>query len=155
MSYWKSNLLSGESVLFEGGVHWAIYLSGLSTALVGFALGFWLGLPSGIYVLAGFGLVACYFAVPAWIRSHFTEILVTNQRVMIKVGVFRRQMAELNLEHLESFEVDQTVVGRLFNYGDLRAIGTGGTTLEIDFVAEPLTIRKMALEAHARCSIKN
>ncbi|MDO9179196.1 MAG: PH domain-containing protein [Agitococcus sp.] len=148
MSYWKENLLAGESVLLEGNLHWGGYIPSAVTALLGCTLGGWFASSVGLYVFGVFMLVSCYFFVPAWLRARFTEVLVTNQRVMVKTGILRRQVVEINLAHLESFEVDQSVTGRLLDYGDIRAIGTGGTIAEIYFVVSPRSIRKIALEAH-------
>lgn len=150
MSYWKENLLETEVVQVEGKIHWSNYLVSISWAILTITAMLvlsWYGTGSYFVLLAGFGLSAIT-AVPAWLKARFTEILVTNQRVMIKTGILRRHVVEINLEHLESFEVNQTLLGRIFDFGSIRAIGTGGTTVEMGQVDSPRMIRKIALEAH-------
>jgi hypothetical protein len=55
------------------------------------------------------------------------EWLLTSRRVIIKVGLISRRTIEMNLERIESIGVDQGIFGRIFGYGTITMIGTGGT----------------------------
>jgi uncharacterized membrane protein YdbT with pleckstrin-like domain len=61
---------------------------------------------------------------------------------MIKRGLVRRHTLELLLTKVESIGVDQGVVARLFGYGGIVVIGTGGTRESFDNIARPLEFRK-------------
>ncbi len=65
--------------------------------------------------------------ISAWFRRWTTEIAVTDRRVILKHGFIRRATMEMNLAKVESIDVDQTLTGRLFNYGNVTIRGTGSS----------------------------
>jgi hypothetical protein len=48
----------------------------------------------------------------------------------------------MNLSKIESVNVDQTVTGRILNYGSITIIGTGGTRETFHNISKPLSFRK-------------
>lgn len=56
----------------------------------------------------------------------FSEQLVTNQRVLCKNGIVRVHIRSLPLSRIEERELNMTIVGRMFNFGDIILHGTGG-----------------------------
>jgi uncharacterized membrane protein YdbT with pleckstrin-like domain len=85
-----------------------------------------------------FGLVAI---VPALIRRATTELAVTDRRVIYKSGVLARHTLEINRSKVESVDVDQSVLGRLFGFGTIIVRGTGGSLEPIRMISDPLTFR--------------
>ena len=63
----------------------------------------------------------------AWFKLWTTEIDVTDRRIVYKRGLIWRLAVEMNMDKVESVDVDQSVLDRLFDYGDItiRGIGTG------------------------------
>ncbi|EKD77337.1 MAG: hypothetical protein ACD_42C00372G0001, partial [uncultured bacterium] len=47
------------------------------------------------------------------------------------------------LEQVEGVYVDQTMMGRAFNYGAITIIGTGGTKDRFPYIPDPLTFRRI------------
>ena len=64
--------------------------------------------------------------IEAWIARFSTELAVTTLRVIAKFGFIRRETIELNHVKVESFTIDQSVMGRILGYGTLTINGTGG-----------------------------
>ncbi len=120
MSYVLDNLLKNERVVYEARVHWSVYLSWKSLL----TLFIW-----------------------GWIQRTASEFAVTNRRVMIKVGIVQRRTLELNLGKVESIEVEQSIWGRLFSFGDIEVIGTGGTRELFQRIGDPIGFRKAVAEA--------
>jgi uncharacterized membrane protein YdbT with pleckstrin-like domain len=87
---------------------------------------------------AVFGLTA---GVPALIRRVTTELAVTDRRVIYKSGVLSRHTLEMNRSKVESVDVDQSVLGRLLNFGTIVVRGTGGSLEPIRMIGDPLTFR--------------
>jgi len=56
------------------------------------------------------------------------------------------QIVELNLTKVESFNVDQSILGRIFGYGTLTINGTGGIRTPIPSIVRPLEFRRAANE---------
>jgi hypothetical protein len=48
---------------------------------------------------------------------------------------------EMNLAKVESIDVDQTLTGRLFNYGNVTIRGTGSSFETLRMIDEPLKLR--------------
>ena len=146
MGYVEQNLMPGEAVTYRTSLHRIIYTG---PALLG-ALGLLLLICSATYgggaLLASLGglvlIGAAGLAMARWIVARTSEFAVTNKRVIIKRGLVRRHTLELLLAKVESIEVDQSIAGRLFGYGSIVVIGTGGTRESFDNIARPLEFRK-------------
>ena len=148
MGYVEQVLQPGETVIYETTLHWLVYLR----SLVFFALAIvclmltgglepsWLdmALKIGAALLCVLGIV---FALSALIQRATTELAVTDRRVIFKTGIFRRHTVEMNLSKVETVGVNQSILGRLLNYGTVIVRGTGGSFEPIPFIGEPLTFR--------------
>ena len=67
--------------------------------------------------------------------------------VIAKFGFIKRSTIELNHSKVESFHVDQSVLGRIFGFGTLHINGTGGGITPIPNISDPLGFRRKAMEA--------
>jgi hypothetical protein len=84
--------------------------------------------------------VAVFLAimVPIWT----TEIGVTNQRFIYKRGLVWRSTHELQLRAIEEVNLEQGLLGRMFDFGHLELRGTGVDDIRLPALAEPLRLRK-------------
>ena len=155
MSYIESNLVPGETVIYQTRLHWIVMLGHL---LVGCLL---LGLPAIILIYyalrqdgidpptvhlmeaGGAALLICAVVaiIMGMVRRNSTEMAVTNRRVVIKTGLFSRKTIEMLLNKVESIEVSEPAFGRMLGYGTIVVIGTGGTPEPFHKVAHPLEFR--------------
>ncbi len=74
-----------------------------------------------------------------------TEIVKTNKRIIFKTGLIMRDTIEIPLSQIESVNVTQSVFGRIFGYGTISIIGTGGTNQNIKDIANIVKFRKALL----------
>ena len=137
MGYVDSNLLKDEQVVRRGVVHWGIFLPAMFLAVVGLLC---------MAGSTGFGVFVLFIALlvlssEASLRST-TEMAVTSKRVIMKRGWISRKTIELNLNKIENLGIEQGLLGRLFNYGTVTVVGTGGTRETFKYVAEPIEFRK-------------
>ena len=146
MGYIEHNLLVGEEVVYRARKHWKVFLLPLFFLLA--SLGF---LISSFYLNQSFALrvigavllaLAILFAFAPLIEYLSSDFAVTNKRVLVKVGFIRRHSLELLLSKVEGIGVDQGIMGRIFNYGTMSVIGTGGTRESFKDIAKPLEFRK-------------
>ena len=147
MGYVEDNLMPGEDVTYRAHLHWVIYLRAALIALLGLvlvAIERVLGREPGPIAILGVAvlLVAALVWFVQWVKSRTSEFAVTNKRVIIKVGLIRRDTLELLLSKVESIGVDQTVTGRIVGYGSIVVVGTGGTRETFRNIARPLDFRK-------------
>jgi membrane protein YdbS with pleckstrin-like domain len=105
----------------------------------------WHLIAAGIVLLpVGIGLI---FLVIAFVRYKSVEVAVTTKRIIVKHGFIRRQTVEINLDKVESIQVEQGLLGRLFNFGTLIVAGTGTSHAPLTGIAEPMGFRKAFIEA--------
>ncbi len=155
MSYLKSILQPGENLIFDGHLHWIIYRKA-----VFFFLCMILAIVAAYYfrdtnyrwtaalaLILVFGLLTLSFAAHAWWQSFTTEIAVTNARVIYKTGFIRRHTAEMNMDKVESVDVDQSLLGRILGYGTVDIRGTGASIEQLEHIARPLELRN-AITVH-------
>ncbi len=150
MSYVKHVLQPEEKIVVDGRVSWVIYHRAIFAAIIALAF-----LAFG-YKLAGssvawlcfaaaiiFGALTLVSAAHAWFIRFTTEIAVTNKRIIFKRGLFTRHTAEMNMDKVASVDVDQSLLGRIFNYGSVQILGTGGARgiERLDRIGNPLALR--------------
>ena len=147
MSYVRRVLQPGEAVVHLTRVHPVIFLIAilwLAAAVALFIAALTLGgdLRIGGEALSLFCLIFALAAgLPALIRRQTTELAVTDRRVIYKSGVLARHTLEMNRSKVESVDVDQSVLGRLLNFGTIVVRGTGGSLEPIRMIGDPLTFR--------------
>jgi uncharacterized membrane protein YdbT with pleckstrin-like domain len=100
----------------------------------------------GVLLLPAFGL-GLIVLILAYVRYKSVELAVTTKRVIVKHGFVRRQTIEINLNRVESIQVEQGLLGRLFNFGTLIVSGTGTSHAPLTGIAEPMGFRKAFIEA--------
>jgi len=141
-------LQPGEKVLYSTNAHWIFFLP----AIIGWiAVGVFLVLsglvPPGPPVLICLSLAAIsavaalYKTATAWFHRWTTETDVTNFRVVHKTGFIKRQTFEMSVDKVESVDVDQSILGRILNYGDVSVLGVGEGGKTLDMIASPLAFR--------------
>ncbi len=156
MNFIKNNLLSNEKLIFFSKMHKIIFA--LPTIMVVLALFFAIQggparfsahipfLPFSMRVLLTLIClaVALFTGIDAWISYETSEYGVTNKRILIKTGWIRRNTLELFLDKVEAINVTQSIPGRIFGYGTIRMVGTGGTEDPFFYIPDPLNFRKVA-----------
>jgi membrane protein YdbS with pleckstrin-like domain len=145
MSYVQGVLQPGEQVRHISSIHWIGYWPGVVVALLAVAA-YWFGgaryLPSvWLYTSYALAAVAVVLLVREWYEWWITEIAVTNRRVIYKKGLIRRQTNEMNMDKVESVQVDQSALGRLFDFGSVKILGTGEGFETLQTIAGPIKLR--------------
>ena len=135
-SYIDANLTSNERVIKEAEAswesQWPFFLPGVFFIATGYSEA------DGIsFTIFLGGLLICI----AVLRVLTTELALTNKRVIAKVGLIRRDTVELRLEKIESLMVNQSIFGRMLNYGSVSVTGTGGTKTPIPYISNPASFR--------------
>jgi uncharacterized membrane protein YdbT with pleckstrin-like domain len=146
MSYVDRVLQPGERVVARATLHWVTYLGGLAAFAAAIVL--FLAAQKAPTIAPALQVAALVLAaigallfLRAWVHRWGTEIAVTNRRVIYKSGVVSRRTVEMNVEQIESVEVDQTILGRILGYGDISVHGTGEGVETFRLIADPLSVR--------------
>jgi len=141
-------LQPGEKVLYSTNAHWIFYLPAIAAWIVA----------AGLLVLSRMttteslilvcvaasvvvAVVALVLTAKAWFHRWTTETDVTNLRVVHKTGFIKRRTFEMSLDKVESVDVNQSILGRILNYGSVTVRGVGEGAETIDTIAAPLDFR--------------
>ena len=146
--YMDEILQPGEKVLYSTNAHWMFYLPALAAWIVAVIL-FALSratIVEGVILLclassAVVALVALYWTARAWFHQWTTETDVTDRRVVHKTGFIKRRTFEMALDKIESVDVNQSILGRILDYGDVTIMGVGEGRESIKTIASPLAFR--------------
>jgi uncharacterized membrane protein YdbT with pleckstrin-like domain len=124
MSYIEKSLGQGERVIARAHFHWLYTLKA------------WLAL-----LILGWILIGIWIFFSMMIRQGTTEIAVTSHRFVEKTGLFTLRTNEISLHNIEGVKLEQSFLGRIFNYGHLRIEGTGVDAVTIPDIAAPIAFR--------------
>jgi len=127
-------------------IHWIVYAPGIALIAAGVAAAIAAG---GLAEAAVYGrMAAALIAVlgllslaSAWFRRWTTELAVTDRRIVYKRGFIRRHSIEMNMDKVESVDVEQSVLGRIFDFGDITVRGTGTGIEPLRGIDSPLEFR--------------
>lgn len=141
-------LQPGERLLYSTTIHWIIYLPGLALWVLALAvIVFGNAVAPGIggvgliiiaLILLGIGLIS---VLRAWFRRWTSEFDVTDRRIVQKNGFIERRTVEMNMDKVESVDVNQSILGRIFDYGEVIVRGTGESWEPIRTIGSPLKFR--------------
>ncbi len=144
MSFIDRHLLSHERVVYRARLSRTVFAWPALMLLAAAALPLLGGAAPGLGALLG--LIALLYAARAWMRYAGAEFAVTDRRVIMKLGLIRRTSLEILLDRVESLIVEQGVLGRVFDFGSVWIVGTGGTKDPFHLVADPLGLRRAVQE---------
>jgi hypothetical protein len=118
------------ATIVEGRMAWAIFVASLVLLFLSAAVAQqqlrqvfqWVAL-----VLLVASLVWLVLVYAAWYSQDY---LVTNRRVLKVEGVLRKRSADSSLEKINDAVLDQSVLGRMFGYGDLDILTAAETPVD-------------------------
>ena len=141
--YINEILQPDEKLVYSTTIHWMIYLPGVILWIAAIAIYVYGAQYSPALPLLALavGLIAAIATFRAWFRRWTTEIDVTDRRVVFKRGFIRRHTVEMNMDKIKSVDVDQSILGRIFDFGDIVVRGTGHGIEPLHNIQSPLQFR--------------
>lgn len=61
--------------------------------------------------------------------------------MIFKTGILRRRSIEMNMDKVESVDVDQSILGPIFDFGTVLIRGTGASLEPLYQIQDPLRLR--------------
>ena len=126
MSYIDDSLSQGETVVALFPQHWITRL----------LLVLWIVLA---FVTFGASLI---LAIYEYFRLRCVEHGVTNKRVIYKSGIISRHTDEMKISSIETVEIDQSILGRILDYGDIKVTGRGTSYVILHDVINPMGVKR-------------
>jgi uncharacterized membrane protein YdbT with pleckstrin-like domain len=142
MTFIEKNLANNERIIYRAKLHWWIYGQSVLLLILGIVV-FALGNQTEVLKILGglLLLIGLIGLVNAYTRASASEFAVTNRRIMMKTGIAKRRLIELQLNRSEGLVIDQGIIGRIFNYGTI-IIRTGSLEETFSPVADPYEFKR-------------
>jgi|TARA_B100000427_G_scaffold11631_2_gene9615 uncharacterized membrane protein YdbT with pleckstrin-like domain len=129
MSYLKKSLTTNEEIKEEINYHWFVWL----VPIFYFFLGF---------VYLPYSLFFTFVSILSFLNLFFTEQGVTTKKSIKKTGIISIKTEELFISKTETVEINQSLWGRIFGFGDVKLTGTGNSYLIFNTIHNPLDVKK-------------
>ena len=131
MGYIENNLTKEEKIHHRGEIHTIVVI-----LMAIFSLGFIYYLYNNAsddfepqYLLLF--IVAFIYGYLEEVKSF--ELAITNKRLIYKKGLLVKKSIELNLNQIESANVDSNVIGQILGFGKVVVVGSGGSKQELHY----------------------
>lgn len=140
MKFITTYLQPGEAVMYQARIHLFIFAQPLIIPASGCY--FWYSSTGLNHYLGAtllfLGLVDFVQRLCIKLGSVF---VVTNLRLVFKTGIIQRKTRDLILLRIEGLWVNQSIMGRIMNYGTV-VVSTGGVTNTYTYVRNPMRFKR-------------
>lgn len=156
--YVQDILLPEEKILHYAKVHYILYAPGVFLMAAAMALIYYLpdvflafgmshdsfGTAMGItkFISVSLFMAGIAMLLRAWLHIYSTEVVVTNMRVLVKVGISTATTAEIDRHRISSVIVTKPLMGRIFDYGWISILGYSGNISGLPVLTSPHEIQK-------------
>ncbi len=125
----------GDAVTYEARLHWILFSPPLAFFAGGLVAVFFNPFAAIAFLcISVIGLVGAYWKLAT------TRIVITQRRVIYRTGYVARRTVEMNKD--KSIDVNQSILGRLLDFGSISVKGTGGGIEAIPNVSAPFSLRE-------------
>ncbi|CAL7963386.1 putative membrane-associated protein [Gammaproteobacteria bacterium] len=138
-SYIQKTLLPEEKILYYTKPHYVVFYP----VLLWLVFAAWFLTSSIVPKLFGhllmlMGLFSC---IGELIAYNCSEYVITDKRIIMKVGFIRRRSLELFIDRIEGVYVEQSIIGRILGFGTVIVGGIGGTKDTFFYIPNPIEFR--------------
>jgi hypothetical protein len=143
-AYTRATLQTDERILRKTTIHWMVLmrpaLGSLFSLIVIVPIAM-IASWKGHYWAWALLVIPAAILLSAILAVKTSELVITDRRVLIKVGFIQRQTFEMFISKIESVAVVQGMIGRMLDYGTVEIRGTGGSFESFATITAPLQFR--------------
>ena len=147
MSYIDESLSKDEEIHEIYKLHWFSKIPMIlwiivviALAIACFSVDFLIEMPLwGKAVIVAIPLLAVIYQ---WLYLSSIEQGTTNKRIVLKTGIISRETEEMKMDSVETVEIDQSIFGRIFGFGDITVTGRGISNVVFKKIDDPIEVKK-------------
>ena len=149
-------LAPGETLQAQTGPHWIVNLRSIVSSVMILAVGVALvyeamhatSSHATIFAALAIGSVGIAIAilVSANLQRRSQLVLVTDSRIVELKGIMHRSMSEVRIAAVQSTKIDQSVLGRLLNFGTVTLETGNDDPLVLANIAFPQELYQVLLD---------
>ena len=144
MSYVKGTLSKDEEIKEVVRLHWFNYIFTWILGFVAFLFVISYFVNAELQKDPGTKWIVIFFVIWAlydFLKLYTTEMVITNKRVICRKGVISVKTEELKNTKVESIEIKQSILGRIFGYATIWFSGTGTSKVKFEAIDDPWAIK--------------
>jgi uncharacterized membrane protein YdbT with pleckstrin-like domain len=126
MTYIEESLSSGEKIEALFPLHWFARMP----------MYIWL-----VLAIPTIG-ITLILALYEYLKLKHLEQGVTTKRVILKRGLISRRTEEMKLQSIETVEIDQGIIGRMFDFGTVKITGRGISDVIFKGIDDPMHVKR-------------
>lgn len=146
----KALLAPHEKLIYIGNLHWFLFKESMITLIITLSLYYF----SFAYfsaqtrdflniIITLLFVYALFRFLLEYLKHSSSFFLITNERILIQVGLFKTTSMSIALPKIQTIEVGQTLWGQLLGYGTINIMGVGINTMnKFEMVANPNVFRQ-------------
>lgn len=160
MSYTDRLMSTGERIIYRDRQHWFVVLASGRWAVAAIVLALVIfvirviaaptgGLADLLGIVAAISFVAGLLML-SWevLRYVNQEYVITNRRVIQVGGVINKHSADSSLEKINDADFAQSLLGRMFNFGDLDVLTAAEAGIDrFRMIHAPIVFKRAMLDA--------
>jgi len=147
MSYIEDSLSKDEEIHEIYKLHWFSkipmilwVIAVIAVAIALFSIDFLIEMPLwGKALIVAIPMLA---AIYQWLYLSSIEQGTTNKRIVLKTGIISRDTEEMKMDSVETVEIDQSIFGRIFGFGDITVTGRGISNVVFKKIDDPIEVKK-------------
>lgn len=132
--------MTESNVIYVAKHHWVIFFWPFILLCAALIIGIEIVVLKEVALLLV--IVALIWLFLTWITYHYSSLIIKPGQISLHTGMLVRNTSDISAAKIESIDIQQTVIGSLFNYGSLKINGTGHTNYQFLFLSKPLTCRR-------------
>ncbi|TAE75945.1 MAG: hypothetical protein EAZ85_01335 [Bacteroidetes bacterium] len=146
----KELLAPHEKLIYIGHLHWFLFKESVITLILTTSLYYF----SFVYfsaqlrdflniIITLLFFYAAFKFLLEYLKHNSSFFLITNERILIQVGLFKTSSMAISLPKIQTIEVNQTLFGQMLGYGTVTIMGVGINTMnKFDMVSNPNIFRQ-------------
>ena len=150
MGYVERSLLEGEVIIYRAKISWAAFFRLIFPIIIMI----WLSSTISDFFVLLTVVFVIFMIIRILLAIITTEFALTDRRIIAKRGIIQRHSMEILLSKVESIAISQPLDGRIFGFGTVTVIGSGGTKEFFKSISNPLELKKQINNQISRLSKK-
>lgn len=94
-------------------------------------------------ITSSIGAIIFLVGFVKYLQLKSIDMGVTSHRVVFKEGIFSIHNEEIQLNAIETIEVAQGIIGRIFGFGTVKVTGRGDSVVMFEGIDDPVVVKKI------------
>lgn len=140
--------LRDEEIVYETGIHKIVFMKLIPVLFILILMSALLSFTnSHLIIIINLILLLLLFliSIPQYMFWKKSFLIVTNQRIIYRIGWIHQNVGEILLKRLIGINVEQDFGGRIFNFGTIKFNGDNDILQPLTQIANPFELKRQVM----------